>query len=158
MSRKPFIVNGNKYYFLGDDTRLCVSCGFPIMNNKSAHGKACRKQNPVDRNDLTPCEKTKNAGIALRNRARWKEEGISYAEDTKKREPTTNAVEGKRICLRCDNMFNSLSVHNRLCPRCTRIPAGHDIHAFNKIDAPGSDRKYQEPLEATWNTGHYIGV
>lgn len=126
------------------------------MNNRSGHGKACRKQNPVDRNDLTECEKTKNAYISLRNRNIWKAEGIKYAADTKKREPTTIGIEDKRVCLRCDKMFDSLSVHNRLCPRCTRIPEGHDVHASNSILVRGSNREYQDPLEAAWTPDYFL--
>ncbi len=138
MKRQPTIVSGNRYYWLGKDTRICHSCGFVLANNASHHGKSCQKADKKDRNDLSECETTKNAIVAKTNRLKYKAEGRKINQDFKKKLNHPKKDFKQRICLRCDEPFKSEGRFNRICPKCSNAQeciTGDDMMAIHrKID------------------------
>ncbi len=119
MNREPKIFGGNQYYFLGENLRICWSCGFPIANNKSGHGKACRKLVRKDKNDLSQCEIYKNKHAQKTARAKDKEEGRKSKLQLELKVLTPKKNFKKRVCLRCNKLFKSEGKFNRVCGPCS---------------------------------------
>ncbi len=121
MKRKPKIIGGNRYYFLGKELKICWSCGFPMMNNKSGHGKTCKVLNQIDRNDLSECQVAKNSYVAKQARLKYKAEGRTYMQQFDKKALLPKKDIQKRVCLKCDRLFKSEGKFNRVCERCSKI-------------------------------------
>jgi len=54
----------------------------------------------------------------------------------------------KRLCLKCEHVFNSKGIHNRLCNCCSRFNCEHGFYLQDIIISAG-DKKMNEILLGT---------
>ena len=86
------------------------------INCTTAWAKRCVL---LDSDKLSPCQMTKNRETAKKARDYQKGKDRKAQYELHKKQKIANN-EGMRECLRCDDMFLSKGIYNRICGRCSK--------------------------------------
>ncbi len=140
----PLKTSGNIYHF---KRKICLSCGFLIRGISSTHGRVCRDNTEIVKRHKHPrsqCQITHDREIGKRCREKYIAEGKKRETQCfAKNKPLHVGKPGKRLCLRCGNKFQSFSIHNRICERCSRINEGIGLDDLGELSKK-IDKNYRE--------------
>jgi len=100
----------------------CDVCYSELIKGKNRVSNWSKRCVLIGFQELSPCQKAKNKETskeAMKESFRREEE--RQAETDLYISQFSNVDIKKRICLRCDQSFESNGIHNRLCERCSNV-------------------------------------
>lgn len=113
-------------------SKHCDQCKQELVIGTNCLTRWAKRCCNLNNDELSECQKSKNKETAKASRKKRTEEDKQEQYNIFKKSKYSNINEADRVCLRCDEVFSSKGVHNRICDRCNRIHEGIDVSNLSR--------------------------